>query len=352
MNIRHLATKNFDTGVSYSQAVIVDKLPVVVRGEERKITHGNKSLNGVEYLRDSSIGDIVLDSTGEHVLPLGSIFGYAGFEAMFEEADDQMRDVAESMFGGKLPDTGEQDVDKNAFYAPYVPLAVLSGCLPAQEVDGEQFFNPNGVVTVAEFLDGLTSINGRRGSKRRSLDNISGEDDYFNEGYRACLQGMSSPFFNLYTRHELMEPITRAELSYLTVICWERFIEKYNSLYGSVYYLGVNFDWTCPHDALQDYYDGNSYRISQISTDETLSTISLNIKDYKGDRTMSEYIEAMQSGRCAIPLPMVMSIIELDMIDVFPVGDNLYPFAEVSRGEMAYFLVKLATKFTQLYRKL
>lgn len=352
MNIRHLATKNFDTGVIYNQAVIVDKLPVVLRGEERKITSGSNMVSGIEYLRDSEIGDIVLDSTGEHVLPLGSLFGYNGFEEKFEEFSDTMRGITEAMFTGVLPDTGEPDVDKNAFYAPYVPLAVLSGCLPAQDVDGEQFFNPNGVVTIAEFLDGLTSISGRKGSKKVSLDNISGESDYFNEGYRACLRGMSSPFFNLYTRHELMEPITRAELAYLTVICWERFIEKYNSLYGSVYYLGVNFDWTCPHDALQDYYDGNVYKISQISTDEALKTVSLNIKDYKGDRTMSDYIEAMQAGRCPIPLPMIMSIIELDMIDVFPVGDNLYPFAEVSRGEMAYFLVRLATKFTQLYRKL
>ena len=91
------------------------------------------------------------------------------------------------------------------------------------------YFNPDGTVSVAEFLDGLNAI--KFGcisniSRKKTLDRISDENDYFNDGYQDCVRGISSPFFNLYTRKELLEPITRIELAYITVICWNQFLEK------------------------------------------------------------------------------------------------------------------------------
>lgn len=384
MNLRHLATKGFDSDIIIRRSLMYPGTPLaigIIHREDsstgRKETiQFNKSMSdsvnlapsllaGKESLLNSPLSGILIDSD-EEIYPLSACYDYevqprdkyseflpvgTTFDSIFEAQDtrERMAALAADMFHNDSPYIGEPDINQSDFYTPYVPLVVLTGCMTPQMRDGEAYFNPNGVVTVAEFLDGLNAIkfgcnaNNRR---RKTLDNISTEADYFNEGYNSVLRNISSPFFNLYTREELVTPITRLELAYITVVCWSQFMEKYNSLYGGAYYLGVTFDWEAPFEVLSRYKDGFDYKVSRISLDDERDVTSLNIKDYRSDRSMFEYREDMRHGIAPLPLPMFMSMLELGVLDLFYYSDfRLDPLKEVSRGELCYFLARISKHF-------
>lgn len=387
MNICHLATKSFDEDIIIRRSIVYNGTPIVVGKTYTEKTDGaneetiefNKSvpdnINSIQSLEegkraviDSPIGDIV--HRNGNILPLSSIYDYkissndslgqllpvgTSFEYLFENDNvrDYMRDVAIKMFPNINPNTSRADVQRDDFYTPYIPLISLTGCIPPQVHDEKAFFNPNGVVTIAEFLDGLNSIKygcNANNTRKKTLDNISDESDYFNEGYQSCVKTISSPFFNMYTREELIQPITRLELAYLTVICWSPFIEKFNRLYGGSFYLGISFDWEVPSEVLSYYKDGFDYKVSKISIDENFDVVSLDVKDYKSDRSMEEYKNDIKSGVAALPLPMFMSLLELGAMDLFHYQDDLLnPLQEVSRGEFCYFLARLAKLFPTKY---
>lgn len=388
MNICHLVTKGFDGDMTVRRSITYNGTPLTVgvthtlsNDVKEETVEFNKSLpdevnavkslnDGKQELIDSPIGSII-NSNG-NILPLSSIYDYhvtpsdplsaalpvgADFDTLAEDKTTKefLRDVAEQLFPHINPNTQASDISRDAYYTPYIPLVALTGCIPPQIKDGDAYFNPLGVVTVAEFLDALNSIKygcNANNHRKKTLDNISVDTDYFNEGYQSCIRGISSPFFNLYTREELMKPITRLELAYITVICWSQFIDKFNNLYGGSFYLGINFDWELPSDILSGYKDGFDYKVSKISIDEEYNIVSLDVKDYKSDRTMEEYKEDMQSGVSAIPMPMFMSMLELGILDLFNYEDNnLNPLKEVSRGELCYFLTKLAKLFPTRYMK-
>lgn len=392
MNLRHLVTKGFDSDITIRRSIVYPGTQLSigithhVASDEAKLHEEtirfNKampdSVNLVESLQtgresmiDSPLGSVVVDSGGDF-LPLSSCYDFkvepngalseflpvgTSFDLLVENQDmrEVLCDIAEEMFPHVNPNTGEPDIDRHAFYAPYIPLVVMSGSMPPQVQDDSAYFNPEGVVTVAEFLDCLNAVKygcNANNNRRKSLDNISDESDYFNEGYNAVVHGLSSPFFNLYTRSELMTPITRLELAYITVVCWEQFMNKYNSLYGGQFYLGVSFDWDTPEEVLSKYEDGFNYRISKVSIDTEYSVTSLDIKDYRSDRTMEEYREDLQNGVAALPLPMFMSMLELGVLGLFEYEDSrLDPMREVSRGELCYFLSRIAKHFSTKYIK-
>lgn len=387
MNICHLATKSFDEDIIIRRSIIYNGTPLTIgkthiqqsNAVTEETIEFNKSLpdeinivksleDGKEDIISSPIGGIVQNNG--NILPLSSIYDYsvkpndelsealpvgATFDDIFEDATtkDYMRDVALKLFPHMNPNTCRADVSRDAFYTPYIPLVALTGCVPPQLKDGDAYFNPEGTLTIAEYLDGLNSIKygcNANNSRKKTLDNISDTRDYFNEGYQSCLRGISSPFFNLYTREELMQPITRLELAYITVICWTPFIEKFNTLYGGSFYLGITFDWEVPSEILSAYNDGFDYKVSKISIDKDYDIISLDVKDYRSDRTMEEYKEDIKSGVAPIPLPMFMSMLELGVMDLFHYeGQYLDPMKEVSRGEFCYFLAKLAKLFPTKY---
>lgn len=388
MNICHLVTKGFDGDMTVRRSITYNGTPLTVgvthtlsNDVKEETVEFNKSLpdevnavkslnDGKQELIDSPIGSII-NSNG-NILPLSSIYDYhvtpsdplsaalpvgADFDTLAEDKTTKefLRDVAEQLFPHINPNTQASDISRDAYYTPYIPLVALTGCIPPQIKDGDAYFNPLGVVTVAEFLDALNSIKygcNANNHRKKTLDNISVDTDYFNEGYQSCIRGISSPFFNLYTREELMKPITRLEFAYITVICWSQFIDKFNNLYGGSFYLGINFDWELPSDILSGYKDGFDYKVSKISIDEEYDIVSLDVKDYKSDRTMEEYKEDMHSGVSAIPMPMFMSMLELGILDLFNYEDNnLNPLKEVSRGELCYFLTKLAKLFPTRYMK-
>lgn len=393
MNIKHLATKGFTTDVVIKRSIVYEDAPLAVQlkdDNERKkeeIVVFDKPIGGVsvdevdtkapnfkkvqEQLKESPIGDIIYDNQGV-AFPLSAIFDYrvgsqdslseyipvgSPFDIIFNDENVQglLRGSAKKMFPEVNPNTQEDDIDEDSFYTPYIPLAVITNCIPSQRLDGKVYFNPNGTLSIAEFLDGLNSIKyyaNANNTRHKSLDNISTEADYFNEGYQSCLRGISSPLFNLYTRKELLEPITRMELAYITVLCWNRYLEKYNSVYGGNYYLGISFDWGSPLEVLSKYTDGFDYKVSKVCLDDEYDVISLNIKDYSSDRSMSEYKEDLKKGVSPIPMPVFMSMLELGVVDFFHYEDDeLNPMKEVTRGEWAYFLTKLSCAFPTKYVK-
>jgi hypothetical protein len=329
-----------------------------------------KIQEGKQDIINSPIGDIVTRKSNKEILPLSTIFDFkvqpnskysedlpegTTFSDIYENYDVQsyLIDVAEKMFPNINPNTGKEDINPDKYYAPYIPLIVLTGVMSTQSQDDKIYFNPEGTVSVAEFLDGLNAIKyGMNSNKHRnkSLDNISTEDDYFNEGYQECIKGINSFFFNLYTRKELLQPITRLEMAYIIVLCWKQFMGKYNDLYGGKFYLGFNFDWENPFDTLILYDDYTDYKVSKIIKDKDYDIVSLDVKDYKSCYSMTEFKQNIKQGRNAIPLPMFMSLIELDTLGIFNLEGYLEPLKEVSRGELSYVLSNLAKLFPLTYK--
>lgn len=378
MNICHLATKTFDTVNARRSIVWDDKVYLLGQtytdnNRREEVIQFSKDLpadfNGIASLDagktsliNSPIGGIVADNNA-NLLPLSCIFNYrvkAGdtlsaylqpdtpFEPIFEAEDIQgyLADLAVTLF------PSDTDINPKSVYTPYIPLATLTGCVPPQLGDGIAYFNPKGTVTIAEFLDSLNAIaygsNSNR-HRKKTLDSISSEGDYFNEGYQSCLRGMSSPFFGLYKRSELLRPITRLELAYITVLCWTPFIERFNNLYS--YYLGISFDWEYPSEVLEKYKDGFDYKVSRIVSDTTYSIVSLNVNEYRGDRLIEALLGDIKYGSSAIPLPMFMSLVELGVLKFFNFDNNeLSPLKEVSREELSYFITKIACHFQTPYR--
>lgn len=345
-----------------------------IKGVDNKVTEEQKFL--AEQFEQNPLGTIVLKDNSEFI-PLSRIYNYTldsrtqlsqipelKIGTSFRDIvsipvlDDYLRGIATDMFNKENPLTKTVDVPYDAFYTPTIPLIVGTNTMVVQEKDDVHYFNPNGVVPIAELLDGFTAIKFGANSNRErkeSLDKVSNVNDYFNEGYQECVNGYSSPFYNLYTKEELLQPVTRLELAYITVLCWRRFLEKYDALFGGAFELGINFDWLHPADVASMFKDIESYNIG-VLRNET-GAVRLNIKDYlvqsSGEKlSMKNYLKLVKNGKAPIPLPMIMSLIELGVLDLFYFeGGYLNPLREVSRGEMSYFLTKLADNFSIKYTR-
>lgn len=347
----------------------------------------NSSKKVWSYLKDDAFfKHMLLSHDGAEVIPLSQQFGYVAGES-FNRGDlnssalsdldgserktleaqlanpevlNNLSNIAVSMFNAINPITRDKDVKPNEFYTPYIPLAVMSDVIPPQtDSTGIEYFNPDGAVSIMEFLDSLNAIKSHSNaceSRHLSIDNVSDEKDFFNEGYLSCLsKGRSSLFYDLYKRRELAKPITRLELAYITVLCWRDFTLKYDGVYGGRFVIGINADWSKPARYLRKFEDGlkykvykKTYRISDSDT-ATHGTV-VDLRAYKEAKTVSDFIEEMKQGKRGIPLPLFMCLVELDILDLFYFQDmRLSPLSEVTRGELAYFLVKLAKTFPQRF---
>lgn len=329
MLVRHVVTRDINGGTDIRRFVVANGVPMYTQYDRVQSVDLQKE-------KDTYISDTIKDDLGNDLFLDGSIKSLSRIisEGILPK-EDKLTDISKLVF--------PNEIKGSELYAPYAGLSILTGTMVKQ--GGDQF-NPNGVVTLAEFLDGLNAIHFGANSnvaRKKTLDKISDESDYFNEGYQSCLWGMSSPFFNLYTRKEFLRPITRIELAYITVICWSRFIRKFNTAYGGDYYLGITFDWEAPKKALEVYDDGFDYQVVNYMKDN--DSVSLNIKDYKGDLSVTEFIDKVLDGELGIPMPMFMSLLELGKLGVFPFEDDrLDPLREVSRGEFSFFINKITER--------
>lgn len=266
---------------------------------------------------------------------------------------------AENLFPNINPNTRNKDVQGGTFYSHMIPIVTATGVIPPQQDEkGKYYFNPNGVVLRAEFIDMLNAI--KYGSNQHSkyavsLDRVVKQEDFFSAGYDALVRGYSSPLFKLYTKKELMLPITRAELAYITVVCWKDFT-KGTPLKGGRIATGVNVDWEKPKIYMRKFSDASKLRLSRkrsekIELDKDVQSMLLtDIKPYKGNRSMSEFLKQIRVGNALLPLPMFMSLVELDYLGLFYfMNKEIAPVREVSRGEMTYFIMSLAKTFPQKF---
>lgn len=255
---------------------------------------------------------------------------------------EDMKNIVKTTFNEVNPYTGLKDVPLNAFYSSYIPLIFFCKVLPPQIENNKLYFNTNGSITVAEFLDSINAIfNCYNSVKNRkdSIDGVSISTDFFNEGYNLFVKNEVNPMYNLYSRYELLRPITRIELGYLIVCCLYLYRELFGELMCETYTLGNSFDWLNPIDILSEYEDGLNYGYALKQNEDNFS---IDIKDYKKDYTLGDYIEKIKEGNEEIPLPMLMSLLELGEHDLFYFSNSkLEPLNEVSRGELCYTLVKL-----------
>lgn len=368
MLYRHLVTKSFSRGL-VSKALVTDNYAVYSKLTKE---YGNSSIKEEKNLGvypdhiSSNIGtdsikrvlssnrdlSSILLSKNHNFRSLKGVFSDTRSEGIIANSQSDLRLLASEMFANTNPLTGGIDVYKTDKNAMYYALVTLTGTLPPQSDEkGKVYFNPKGIVTVAEFLDSLSVIESGSNSKegrRKSLDNVSYETDYFNKGYRSCLTRFSSPFFNLYTREELLKPITRLELAYIFVMCWEGFKKRFGDIHLGKYTLGYNIDWNNYNQYLSDFEDGFDYQVSKVykSSDDTDSGIlSINIKDYM-QSSVSDLKGAVLKGVSSIPFPMFMSVLEINHLGIFEFENmRLDPIREVSRGELSYFLVRLSSIF-------
>lgn len=295
----------------------------------------------------SDISGLGLDDS-ETKPTLSSVYSDSSVRDEVIGSKELLAEAGALMFSKINPKTHIKDVDESAFYAPYVTQVILTSALPPQvSSDGKDvFFNPDGTISVAEFLDCLNSISKGYNSKdgrHTSLDGISDETDYFNEGYNSCVKSVSSPFYRLYTRDELTKPMLRSEMAFIVLFCWTPFESHFGSIWGGDKQIGLNTSWLRPNEELLRYTDGDKYKVSEKVSDDEYGSLELNIKGYLGDMNMTSFKNSLLSGSKPIPLPMLMSTVELDKLGVLHCeGSELAPLRQVSRGEVAYLLCNLA----------
>lgn len=302
------------------------------------------------FVEGESFSDYEKNSTArEH--------GYAGVtlwdEFHDEETSQGIVSAVKTIYNQVNPQTGRADIDTKSALTPYIGLVTFADAMSPQYDDtGKAYFNPDGVVSVGDFLNSLSAIKvgEGEGSTALSLDGMSDVGDYYNVGYNMCLETLGSPFYRLYSRADMSTPITRAELAYILVVCWSDFTDKYDTVYSGRFHVGVNLNWDNPSRYVGKFKDGRSYKVyKKCHATDVGKITAIDLNFYKGeDVNMTSFRQQIKSGEKGIPLPMFMSLLEIDALDIFPFFDNvsLEPMKEVSRGELAYILVKLSKLFS------
>lgn len=347
--VRVLSTKSFDTGVT-SRTVLRNGLPF---STEMLAKYGSTDRIKSSFLPS----DIILNSRNtliKEAEKLGVDLGNSmSLDSLLNSVDisklSSPRSNLSSVFPHTNPLTGKLDIDLSSDYISTIPAVVLSGVIPTQrDLDKREYFNPDGVVSRAEFIDMLSKAGTLdTGASGTSVDKLVTAEDYFCQGYNSLVQGYSSPLYRLYTREELSESITRGELAYILVLCNKSFRGD-ASIFGGEFTVGLYTDWEKPQRYMSLFEDGKSLKLTRRKVDTiidgqpTNAVLEIDLRKYKGEKSMSEYIESIRIGKSLLPVPVFMSLVELSHKGVFKYDDGrLSPLKEVSRLEMSYLVTKL-----------
>ena len=221
-------------------------------------------------------------------------------------------------------------------------MCLISGTLPLTLATGDTKdgleWAADSVVTVSEFLDSLWAMLYGQGEKP--------VDGY---GKMYCRNDL-----NQYTESDYHHAVTRAEIAYITVMCWEGFSSVWSASQATG---GIKADWTTAESYLPYFADMHGWRLLElyrgIPTYEnegsaTMRIISHKLSDYMfADKTVCEHLERMNKLKM-LSVPMFMCLVELFKANVLRcvlvASDTvaLRPFGTMTRGELAVFLVKLA----------
>lgn len=376
MNVRHLATKSFDGDIFISNTIMKDGEPEGIEissGRIKKTDHIHSDIDFRDYKTAISIienneniqngynhflnhtpvsTEDIREKSLEELLKINPDF-VTGNQKNNELYRELYHDTLNVMFPDETKNLvlslANASADEYEYRMASLVLTLFTGILtPQVDETGKTKLNYRGTVSIAEFLDSLNAIKyGANANNRRkkTLDRISNESDYFNEGYRDCVRDITAPFFNLYTRSELTMPITRMEVAYILMICWSRFVDLFKVLQkkDNEFYLGYSFDWENPAAELEKFEDGFSYKVTKCTVNREYDVVSLDLKDYGlPDRTMKEYISDMEEGKSAIPMPLFMSLVEIIKLNCLSDKNNkLNPFDEITRLELSCLLLGL-----------
>ena len=249
---------------------------------------------------------------------------------------EELKQVTSAVFPLQDKETGLKDAPLNAYYSPYIALALYCKLLPPQIDDKYRlWFNPRGSVTVGEFFDSLNAIyKGYNANENRhtSLDNVSYDTDYFNEGYNRVVTTFANPIYALYGRKDFLRPITRLEVAYILFFGLHLLSTETNYIDNDK--IGITYDWLNEtEDILHTEEENKELKVSVLK-DGSL----FDFKSYLQDDFVEDYIKAVRQGTSYVALPLIASLIELGISGVMYNDDTLNPLDDLSRGELVYIM--------------
>lgn len=174
--------------------------------------------------------------------------------------------------------------------------------------------NALGTVSVAELLYGIGCL--KEVSDEGVTDEAVRKDDYFSNGYFSCQPRISG----MYSREELVQPVTRLELAYLTLICWNGFQRK---PWDEPEY-GVLFPWM--GYSVSEYPDLPDF-------ERVPDSCVCNMKEHVGKAASGEELASLDEA---------MSLVTLAKMGILTCDNGLEPFRQVTREEFCVFLCMLA----------
>ena len=261
-----------------------------------------------------------------------------------EHITEELKGVTKIVFPRKNKETGLKDAPLNAYYSVYIPLALYCRLIvPQLDSQNRLYFNATGTVTVAEFFDSFNALFEGYNSdinKHTSLDNISFEDDYFNQGYNRIVSNFDNPIYKLYSRAEFVRPITRVEVAYILLFGLNLLDNINDSYINSDYNVGYSFDWLADtQQFLSAYEDCENL---QVCVKQEKDRNPFDIKTYLGESTLYEYLDQVKQGHKYIALPLITSLLEMCNSDIMYALTDLRPLEELSRGELVYIMFNVS----------
>lgn len=237
----------------------------------------------------------------------------------------QLNEAVKRSFPYTNPSTGKPDFTGNEWYAKYVGVGVASGMIGGRVHNNKLYFDGTAEVTRAEYIKMLnfcvTGVHDEIGGEfdKASIDGVASKSDWYRLAYNQFVTSPVSTLYKLYTKEELSKPITRAEMAYITV-SWTHW-RSIEAGFTSKFKTGHYADWNNP-DLYKNIFSDMNYQldksyITSVVEDESGvagqdTRISTRLRDYLKGRTMSKVISDAVSRKKPLPLPLYMSIFELN----------------------------------------
>ncbi|PGF05073.1 hypothetical protein [Bacillus toyonensis] len=195
---------------------------------------------------------------------------------------------------------------------------------PQYDRTGNLYFNPRGIVSRAESINALE----RFGKKRKSIDGVSEESDYFNQGYNELVSSGLDNFFEFYTKENIYGNIRRCELAYMISSHPNYFFNKDVAVKENI-------------SKLYGYEDIKKIQISLEDAGRLYSLIQVN---NNRNEDIDYYFNKVRSGEIKLPISLILLthyLVELGYSESDEKVTNLHPLKGVSRLEFAKYIVNL-----------
>lgn len=235
--------------------------------------------------------------------------------------DSELKSLMKLVFPYEDPITKKPEFTGEESYAKDVALGLAFNLFDTKNIGGKLYFSANDTVSRLEFLHMLLSVNiwadidvkkqlSRIPSK--SLDGVlSSKDKYFLD-YTQYVTWRGCALYRLYTKSELYAPVTNMEAAYLVAQVWGHLPDSISKklnwdkpyLYKSVF---KDLKYKLQYRYYTDTVESSTGRITR-----TKKCVSHYLNDYKGKGTVDQLIKNVVSKKSAMPIPLYMSLVELN----------------------------------------